>query len=90
MIFKLSMNKQITLSTVLISKVTSIPNCLSFEEVTMRTGHEDLIEVDDNILLIFGDQQEILGQPLRPYPIHLVNIVIKLMNCIDYSIILKN
>jgi hypothetical protein len=39
----------------------------------MRVGRKVLMEVDDSILLIFGDPQGILVQQLRPRPIHLLN-----------------
>ncbi len=39
----------------------------------MHAGREDLIEVDDKSALIVGSPQEILGQQLRPHPIHLNN-----------------
>jgi hypothetical protein len=40
------------------------------------SGHEVLMEVDDNILLIVGDLRGILDQHLRPHPIILLNITI--------------
>jgi hypothetical protein len=52
------------------------------EEVTVCTGYEVFMEVDDNILLIVGDPCEILDHTLRPHPIQLLNIII-------ISIILK-
>ncbi len=34
------------------------------------------MEVDDNILMIVGGEQEILDQQLKHHPIHLINIII--------------
>ncbi len=34
-----------------------------------------MVEVDDNNGLIVGDEQRILGQQLKPQPIHLLNII---------------
>jgi hypothetical protein len=45
------------------------------KDVAFHTGHEVLMEVDVNILLIVGDPQGILGQQLRPRPITLLNII---------------
>ncbi len=52
------------------------PICLSLEEVAMSADYKVLMEVDDNILLIVGNPQGILGQQVRPYPIHLLNDII--------------
>jgi hypothetical protein len=49
--------------------------CLSLEEVTMHADHKVFIEVDDNIALIVGDPQGILGQQLWPRSIDLLNII---------------
>jgi len=43
------------------------------------SDHDVLIEVDDNLLLIVGNPQGILGKQLKPHPIHLLNIVILLI-----------
>jgi hypothetical protein len=48
----------------------------------MCAGHKVLMEVDDDILPIDGNQQEILGQQLWPRPIHLLNIVIFIVKII--------
>jgi hypothetical protein len=45
------------------------------EEVAVHDGCEVLMEVDNDIALILGDPQEILDQQLRPYRIHLFNIL---------------
>jgi len=39
------------------------------EKSAVRTGHEVLMEVDDNILLSVGDPQGILDLQLRPFQI---------------------
>jgi hypothetical protein len=46
----------------------------SLEEVAVRAGHEVLMEVDSNSALIVGNPQGILGEHLRPRPIHWLNI----------------
>ncbi len=46
----------------------------------MVAGHEVLMEVDDNSVLIVGDLCGILGKELMIYPIHLLNIKITLLN----------
>jgi hypothetical protein len=40
------------------------------EEVTVRAGHEVLVEVDDDNVPIVGDPQEILVLQFRPHPIN--------------------
>ncbi len=55
--------------------------CLYMEEVAVHAGHEVLMEVGNNSLLIDGDPKGILDQQLRPRPILLLNIpIIKLYN----------
>ena len=54
------------------------------KETAKHAGHQVLIEVDYNILLIFGNPQGILGMQLRPHPIHLNFIII--ITLINYSI----
>jgi hypothetical protein len=44
------------------------------EEVAVHACRKVLMEVADNVLLITGDSQEILGSWLKPHPIHLYNI----------------
>ncbi len=46
----------------------------------MGSGHEVLMEVDDNSVLIVGDLRGILGKELMLYLIHLLNIKIILLN----------
>jgi hypothetical protein len=46
------------------------------EEVAVLAACEVLMEVDDNGRLIVGNLQGTLGQQLRPYPIHLLKIII--------------
>jgi hypothetical protein len=46
------------------------------EEAAVHSGHEVLVEVDVNILLIVGNPKGILDQQLRPLPIHLSNIIL--------------
>jgi hypothetical protein len=50
------------------------------KDVAFCAGHEVLMEVDVNILLIVGDPQGILGQQLRPRSITLLNIITLLVN----------
>jgi hypothetical protein len=44
----------------------------------VHAGHNVLIEVNNNILLIVGDLQGILEQQLRPRPIHILNIIVSM------------
>jgi hypothetical protein len=53
------------------------------EEVAVRADHKVLIEVDDNIVLIVGDPQGILGQQLWPRSIDLLNTIM-IMFIISY------
>jgi hypothetical protein len=60
---------------------------MSVEEVPVSAGHEILVEVDDTIVLIVSDPCGILGQQLRPRPIHLLYIIFTLVTfklIIDY------
>ncbi len=41
---------------------------MSLEDVAVPAGHEVLVEVDDNKVLIVGDPQGIFGQQYRPHP----------------------
>jgi hypothetical protein len=41
----------------------------------VHASHKVLMEADDYILPIVGNQQGILDQQLRPYPFHFVNII---------------
>jgi hypothetical protein len=45
-------------------------------KVAVFAGLEVLVEVGDASVLIIGDQRGILGQQLRPRPIHLLNIIL--------------
>jgi hypothetical protein len=49
---------------------------LSLEEVADYVGDKVLMEVDDNSAQNVADPQGILGQLLKPHPIHLLNIII--------------
>ncbi len=60
---------------------------MSLREVAPCAGHKVLMEVDDNILLIVGDQSGILDKQLRLHPIHLLNIILILVNYIKLYII---
>ncbi len=62
---------------------------MSLYKVTVHAGHEVLMEVDDNILLIVCDQQGILSAQLTPRWIHLLNIIIIKINyyITQYSVI---
>jgi hypothetical protein len=42
----------------------------SWKKVPWIAGHEVLMKVDDNILLIVGNPQWIVDQPFKPHPIH--------------------
>ncbi len=42
----------------------------------MRSGHEVLVEVDDNSALIVGYLQGILDLQLRPHQLHLINVTV--------------
>ncbi len=42
----------------------------------MRSGHEVLVEVDDNSALIVGYLRGILDLQLRPHQLHLVNVIV--------------
>jgi len=41
----------------------------------MHAGYKVLMEVDNNSALIAGHPERILGQQLRPQPIHLLNTI---------------
>ncbi len=56
---------------------------LSFEKYALHAGHEVLT----CILLIVGNPQGILDWQLRPHPIHLSNIIIKIINLIKFDVI---
>jgi hypothetical protein len=47
---------------------------LSLEDIVVHSGHEVLMEVDNNILIPVGDLQGILDEQLRPQPINSLNI----------------
>jgi hypothetical protein len=47
------------------------------DEVGVHAGHEVLTDVDDKILLIFGNPQRVFDQQLRPCKIHLLIITNK-------------
>jgi hypothetical protein len=57
--------------------------CLPLEGVAVRASHKVLMELDNNISLIVGYPQGVLGQQLRPHPIHLLNITIIIL--INYN-----
>jgi hypothetical protein len=46
------------------------------EEVAVRTGHEVLIDFDDNISMNAADPRGILDHQFRPHTIHPLNIII--------------
>jgi hypothetical protein len=50
--------------------------CLSLEEVTVRAGHQVLMEVDNKSLSTVCDLDRILGKHLRPHPTCLLSIII--------------
>jgi hypothetical protein len=60
---------------------------MSLREVAPCTGHKVLMEVDNNILLIVGDQSGILDNLLGLHPIYLLNIIFILVNYIKLFII---
>ncbi len=57
----------------------------------MCDGHEVLMEVNDNILLIVGNRQGILDQQISPHPIGLLDsiFIIIIIMIVYYSKILK-
>jgi len=59
------------------------------EEVAVCAGHEVLIEVDDNILLIVGNLQGILDKQQRPHPINLLNIMSSILIIILNNVLLS-
>jgi hypothetical protein len=48
--------------------------CLCLEEVTVHSGHQVLMEFDNNGAMIVNDPKEILVQQLRHHKMHLLNI----------------
>jgi hypothetical protein len=55
--------------------------CLSLEKVTLSAANKVWLKVDNNNVRIVGNSQGIIGQQLRPQPIHLMyNIFIVLIN----------
>jgi hypothetical protein len=62
---------------------------MSLEEVTVNAGHEDLMEVDDNMSLIVDNPLGILDQQLRHHPIHLLNINCYLFKLLYFIIVYK-
>ncbi len=52
------------------------PVCTPLEEVAVCAGPKVLIEVDEDILLIAGSLQGILGKQNTSRLIHLLNIII--------------
>ncbi len=56
--------------------------CLSLQEVSVCAGHKILMAFDDNIWLIVGDLQGILGQHLMPRQLHLLNSITVSINYI--------
>ncbi len=53
---------------------------LSLEEVVAHADHEVLMEIENNSVMIVGDPQGILGMQLRPYPIHISNVIVIILN----------
>jgi hypothetical protein len=45
-------------------------------KVVVGAAFKVLVEVDDNSVQIVGDPKAILGQQVRPYPIHTINNII--------------
>jgi hypothetical protein len=55
--------------------------CLSLEEVTVPAANKVWLKVDNNNVRIVGNSQGIIGQQLRPQPIHLLyHVFIVLIN----------
>jgi hypothetical protein len=50
------------------------------EEIAVRAGHEVLMEVGSNFSLTVFDPQGILNKQLRPYPFHVLNMIIFKIN----------
>ncbi len=62
---------------------------MALEDDTVHAGHKLFMEYDDISVLIVGDAQLILGQQLRPHPIHLLNItniILRTLKIITYYI----
>ena len=57
-----------------------MPINLSLEEITVHGGHYVLMDVDNHRKPTVGDLHGILGQQLRPRPIHLLNTIIILLS----------
>ncbi len=57
------------------------PINLPLEDVAVHAGRKVLMEVDKNSVRIVGNPQGILGQQLRPHPVHLLNIIAVLFIC---------
>jgi hypothetical protein len=64
------------------------PIPLSLEEVNGCAGYKVLRDVDDISALIVGNPQGILGNQLRPHPMHSLNIIIIML--INHYIIYLN
>jgi hypothetical protein len=47
-----------------------IPIHMYFKEVAVLAGHQVLLGVEDNSMLIVGDPQGILGQQVNTHPNH--------------------
>ncbi len=63
----------------MVSPTDKTPIHLSVEDVIVCADHEVLVEVDDYSSLIVSDPQGIIGQQLRSWPMHLLNIINKLV-----------
>jgi len=55
------------------------------EVVVVHAGHKDLVIVDHNIALVFGNPSRVFSQQLRPHPIHLSTII----TLVTYQVILN-
>jgi hypothetical protein len=73
------MNKLHKLHLIETTLLVIIPMFLCWEEVTVHSGHQVLMEFDNNGAMIVGDPKEILVQQLRHHKKHLSNIIFILM-----------
>ncbi len=65
--------------------MNTVPICIKLEEIAMHAGYKVLSNVDIKSALILDDLQDILGQQLKPHPIHSLNIIVLIL--IIYNIL---
>jgi hypothetical protein len=59
---------------------------MSLQEINVHAGHKILMEFDCYNALIVGNLHGILGQQLRPHPIHLLNTILIINYLSNYII----